>query len=281
MSSPSFSGLNRRAALQRLGLNFGALLTLGAWPGTLRADNEEPGSRFRFVAINDTHHLSPECSSYLRGAIRLMKQHAPEFCLHSGDLTEKGQAENLDAVHDVFGELGAPMYPVIGNHDHVTQTDRSAYVRRFPLRLNYYFRHEGWQFIGLDTSDGLRYEKTSIQPETLRWLDEYLPKLAPRKPTVIFTHFPLGDGVNYRPANAEDLLYRFRDFNLQAVFSGHYHGFTERTSGQAILTTNCCCALKRNNHDGTKAKGFFVCEAADGKLKRTFTEYKSSISAKA
>ena len=120
----------------------------------------------------------------------------------------------------------------------------------------------------------MKYEKTSIQPATLQWLDDYLPRLNPRRPTVVFTHFPLGDGVNYRPQNADELLDRFRDFNLQAVFCGHYHGFTERTSGQAILTTNRCCSLKRGNHDGTKPKGYFACEAAEGKLTRTFVEYK-------
>lgn len=261
----------RRTALRRMGA--GALLALGAWPGTIRADNERPDARFRFVAVNDTHHVSPECSAYLAGAVRQMKRHEPEFCLHCGDLTDKGEPENIEAVHDVFRDLGAPLYPVIGNHDYRTQTDRKAYVRRFPLRLNYYFRHRGWQFVGLDTSEGLKYEKTLVQPQTLAWLDDYLPRLNPRKPTVVFTHFPLGADVNYRPLNSEEVLYRFRDFNLQAVFCGHYHGFTERHSGQAILTTNRCCALKRNNHDGTKPKGFFVCEAAGGKLTRSFVEY--------
>jgi 3',5'-cyclic AMP phosphodiesterase CpdA len=271
-SSPA-PAMNRRAALQRLGLNLGALLALGAWPGTLRADNETPTRRFRFVVVNDTHHMSAECGTYLTGAVQRMKQASPQFCLHCGDLTEKGQPENLEAVHQIFQRLELPLYPVIGNHDYVTQTDNTAYVKRFPLRLNYYFRHEGWQFIGLDTSEGLKYEKTSVQPATLQWLDEYLPRLAPRQPTVVFTHFPLGAGVNYRPFNAEDVLYRFRDFNLQAVFCGHFHGRTERVSGQAILTTNSCCALKRNNHDGTKPKGFFVCDAVDGKLTREFVEY--------
>jgi len=265
--------VSRRAALSRLGGELGALLALGAWPGTLRADNQAPRGRFRFIVVNDTHHMSPACGEYLAGAIRLMKRQEPDFCLHCGDLTEKGQPENTEAVHNLFRELRAPMYPVIGNHDYLTQTDRTAYERWFPRRLNYAFRHRGWQFIGLDTSDGLRYEKTSVQPDTLRWLDEQLPGLNSRRPTVVFTHFPLGADVNYRPRNAEAVLYRFRDFNLQAVFCGHFHGLTERVSGQAILTTNRCCALKRDNHDGTKAKGFFVCEAAGGQLNRRFVEY--------
>jgi 3',5'-cyclic AMP phosphodiesterase CpdA len=264
--------LSRREALQRLGS--GALLALGLWPGALRAGNETPAGSFRFIVVNDTHCMSPECGQYLEGLVAQMRQADAEFCLHGGDLTEKGERHHLEQVKDIFRPLPGRLYPVIGNHDYVTQTDRRAYTQTFPLRLNYYFRHRGWQFIGLDTTDGLRYEKTEIQPATFRWLDEYLPRLSRRKPTVILTHFPLGAGVQYRPTNADALLDRFREFNLQAVFSGHYHSLTERKAGNIVLTTNRCCALKRANHDGTKEKGYFVCEARDGRIEHAFAEYR-------
>lgn len=264
--------ITRRAALQRI--SAGTLLALGVWPGSLRADNETPAETFRFLAINDTHCMSPECVSYLEGVVAHMRVSNAEFCLHSGDLTEKGERHYHETVKGIFGRLPGAMYPVIGNHDYTTQTDRRTYTQTFPLKLNYYFHHRGWQFIGLDTTDGLRYEKTEIQPATFAWLRDYLPRLNPRKPTVLFTHFPLGAGVNYRPANADALLDRFRDFNLQAVFNGHYHAFTERRHAGVTITTNRCCALKRTNHDGTKEKGYFVCVAKEGRVTRDFVEYK-------
>src|SRR5262245_41758532 len=119
---PARLRLNRRDALRRL--SAGVLLAMGTWPGTLRADNAKPAGRFRFIVVNDTHHMSPECTPYLAGAVHSMKAHAPSFCLHCGDLTDTGESANLGAVHDLFRELDAPMYPVIGNHDYRTQTDR-------------------------------------------------------------------------------------------------------------------------------------------------------------
>lgn len=264
--------LSRRAALQRL--SAGALLSAGLWPGALRADAERPAGSFKFIAVNDTHCMSPECVPYLQVLVAQMKQAEPEFCLHAGDLTEKGEREHLENVKEIFSVLPGDMYPVLGNHDYVTQTDRRAYVETFRLRVNYYFHHRGWQFVGLDTTDGLRYEKTEVQRSTFEWLRDYLPRLNPRKPTVLFTHFPLGEGVMYRPSNADALLERFRDFNLQAVFNGHYHSLTERKHRGVLVTTNRCCALKRTNHDGSKQKGYFVCEARDGRVERTFVEYK-------
>jgi len=267
-------GMTRRRALEQL--SAGTLLALGLWPGALRSSAASAGRSFKFIVVNDTHYMSAQCGEWLEAVVRQMKQENAQFCLHAGDLTEKGETEHIETVKDIFHALGVPMYPVIGNHDYLTQNDRKAYIESYRLRLNYYFRHNGWQFVGLDTTHGQLYEKTMIQPETFRWLDDYLPRLDLHKPTVILSHFPLGVNVNYRPVNADALLDRFRDFNLQAVFCGHFHGFTERQVGSTVLTTNRCCALKRANHDGTKEKGYFVCAATERRITRTFVEIKSA-----
>lgn len=264
--------MSRREALRRLGA--GTLLSLGFWPGAGRAVAAPGNGAFRFIVVNDTHYQSPECGEYLAGAVKQMKEAQPAFCLHAGDLTDQGDLASLRAVKRVFAGLEAPFYPVPGNHDHAAPDDIQAFTEVFPTGANYSFEHGGWQFVGLDTTEGQHYEKTSIAPATLRWLDENLPRLDRRKPTVAFTHFPLGADAKYRPANADDLLDRFREFELRAVFCGHFHGFTESRRGATTITTNRCCALRRNNHDGTKAKGYFVCEARDGQLTRQFVEYK-------
>ena len=101
-----------------------------------------------------------------------------------------------------------------------------------------------------------------------------MPKLDRKRPTAIFTHFPLGPLTPSRPENADALLERLIGLNLQAVFSGHFHGFTERVLGNVALTTDRCCAISRANHDGTPEKGYFLCEAKAGRITRTFVEVK-------
>ena len=131
MKRPSLP-LSRREALQRLGS--GALLALGLWPGALRANNETPSGSFRFLAINDTHCTSAECGPYLEGVVAQMKRADTEFCLHAGDLTDKGERRCLEQVKDIFSALPGALYPVIGNHDYQTQSDHKAYTETFPLR---------------------------------------------------------------------------------------------------------------------------------------------------
>lgn len=266
--------VTRRDVLR--GLSASALLGLGIWPGCATSGGGRKTAvtkPFQFIVVNDTHYMSAECGEWLEKVVKKMRTHEnAEFCLHLGDITEKGEREHLGVTRDIFKGLGRPFYAQIGNHDYVGQADRKAYEELFPKRLNYWFEHRGWQFVGLDSTQGTQYQNTSISDATLAWVDSQLPKLEKAKPTVIFTHFPLGAGVTYQPLNADALLERFIDVNLQAVFSGHFHGLTERTLRQATLTTNKCCALKRTNHDKTTEKGYFLCTANEKGIQREFVQ---------
>lgn len=272
---PTKRPISRRAALGRL--SAGALLSLGLWPGCAGLRNTGGGD-FRFAVVNDTHYMTPECGAWLEGVVQDIKRHqGVEFCLLVGDLVETGKRDHLAAVRDIFATLGKPVYTVIGNHDYLPGNDRRAYDELFPRRNNYWFEHRGWQFVGLDSSQGTAYEKTSIQGQTLAWVRDHGGRLRRARPTILFTHFPLGDGVRYRPLNADALLEGFLPFNVRAVFNGHFHGFTENTWNRAAVTTNRCCALKRGNHDGTREKGYFICDAVGGQVMRTFVECQTSV----
>ncbi|MCW5551682.1 MAG: metallophosphoesterase [Verrucomicrobiae bacterium] len=273
MNHPTARQTSRRHWLR---LSAGTLLALGAWPGCARWSDRGRGGNFSFVVINDTHFQSPQCPEWFERVRASIHAHPvrPEFCLMVGDLAEHGTAAELGGMCDALRSLRMPIHAVIGNHDYVSDTDRSVWDQLFAGSLNYEFVHRGWRFMGLDSSEGTKWDKTRIQSVTLGWLDDRLPKWDRAMPTVAFTHFPLGEGIRYRPLNADDLLARLLDFNLVAVFNGHFHGFTERHAGAATLTTNRCCAISRGNHDGTTEKGYFVCTAREGAIHREFVEVK-------
>lgn len=264
----------RREALARM--SAGSLLALGLWPGCQTAGaNAGEGTTFRFIAVNDLHHSSAECNPWFQALIRQMQSHADaEFALLLGDLADDAAPASHAAIRDHFRQLKKPIYTQIGNHDHKSATDRHSYEQTFPSQLNYWFEHRGWQFVGIDSTEGTHFEKTRVQDTTLQWLDKYLPKMKKERPTVLFTHFPLANGVHMVPVNAEDVLNRFREFNLRGVFGGHHHGYTQNAFQGIDVVTNRCCSRLRGNHDGTKEKGYWVVTAADGKLERTFVEFK-------
>ena len=277
MNANSDHRLNRREWLR---LSAGAMLSFGLWPGCARWSDNGRGDAFSFVVINDAHFDArfkrPPCEEWFESVSRSVRSQEPkpEFCLMVGDLAEHGIQSELGPMREVLRSLRMDSYSVIGNHDYVSNTDRSVWDQNFPNSLNYWFDHRGWQIIGLDSSDGTHSQNTRVQSSTLGWLDSHLPKLNPAAPTIVFTHFPLGILVPMRPLNADDVLERFKDFNLVAVFDGHFHGFTERTWKRTTLTTNRCCAISRANHDGTPEKGYFVCTASEGRVHRRFVEVK-------
>lgn len=264
--------LTRREWLR---LSAGTLLSLGLWPGRLRAEDAPAAENFTFIAVNDLHALEPACRPWFSEVVRQMKASAPtaDFCLLGGDLADNGMAPQFKIIKETFALLGVSCHAVVGNHDHLTDTDRSAYEKIYPNQINYTFDHRGWQIIGLDSTEGTKSKQTRISAATLSWLDQNIPKLDARRPTILFTHFPLGDMTVARPLNADDLLQRCYGLNLQAVFCGHFHGFTARPFEKAIITTDKCCSRVRFNHDGTPEKGWFVCQAINGEIKRRFVQF--------
>jgi 3',5'-cyclic AMP phosphodiesterase CpdA len=262
--------LSRRQALRCLSV--GGLMASGLWPAAVAAPAPESPGAFTFAAINDLHYLSPECGKFLRGVFQRIRALQPDLCLVLGDLTEAGRREDLAAVRRLLDESRLRYYPVIGNHDYTAAGSPRYYKYFFPRRLNYHFNYQGWQFVGLDTSEGLKYENTAISADTLAWAKRLKGRLSLTAPTIVFTHFPLGPGVRYRPQNADALLEHLAGLNIKAIFCGHFHGYTRKPVLQTMAYTNRCCALKRNNHDRSREKGFFICEATPEEVRVRFVE---------
>jgi predicted phosphodiesterase len=249
-----------------------ALLAAGVWPGKLFAADKESGA-FDFFIINDLHVINEEDGPWLEKIIASMKgqKAKPEFCIIAGDLVDDGTAAQYGLVNEAFKQLGMPIYAVPGNHDYTKENKRAAYEEARPGNLNYVFEHKGWQFVMLDSTDGTKAKCAILKP-TLDYVNGALPKLDKNRPTLLVTHFPQGPKVTNRSTNADDLLGRFKPVNLAGVFGGHYHAYTATEVRSIPIKTNRCCSFKRNNHDGSKEKGYFLCSAKEGKVTPTFVE---------
>src|SRR5258708_3179255 len=156
-------------------LSASSLLAAGLWPGQLAAQRQ--GEVFQFIAVNDLHYLNKKCRPWFEKVIQSMHSHeGVELVLISGDLVEHGTQEQFGAIHDLLKTLRLPYYVVVGNHDYRTQTDRKSYEQLFPDSINYHFEHRGWQFIGFDTTDGLKSQNVKAPQTTLDWLDTTIGK---------------------------------------------------------------------------------------------------------
>ncbi len=243
------------------------------WPGRARAADAAAGENgsFTFLAANDLHFTDAKLDApWFERTFKAMRASAPEaeFLLVGGDLTSGATDAEFGGLKEAFQTLGLPVHVVAGNHDVGPDGNRKTYDQHFPDRHHYAFEHRGWQFFGFNSSPDREAENTLIRPSALKWMDDTLPRFHPDRPSVIFTHFPLAHGVVRRPRNAGAVLERFQRFNVQAILTGHFHGYTEGLWNRGWITTNRCCSRYRANMDGHPHKGWFVCEARDGRIHR-------------
>lgn len=261
---------------QMMKLSAGALLAAGIWPGARRAWGAQTATKpLKFIQVNDLHYVDENCIPFFENLVREMnKIEGVALVLVAGDIVESGSAVQCHVMHDILGGLKVPFHVTCGNHDPLPSGDRKPWETAFGDKLNFFIENNGWQFVGLDTSDGTKVSRFDCKKETVEFAGTLPTKLDKDKPTFIYTHFPLGPGVTNRLQNADALMEPLKQLNVAAIFSGHHHAYTQKNVlTSAIATTNVCCSFKKANHDSTFQKGFFLVEAADGKWKRTFIEY--------
>ena len=267
MSEPASRGsLFSRRAVLRAGAG---MLGAAVIPQALQAKPRQ--TEFSFVVANDLHYRDRRCGEWLEQVVASIRslRPRPAFIVLNGDLSEDGTVEQLGAVQEIFRTLPMRVFTTIGNHDYTAGETREPYEKVFGKAWNYRFDHGDWQFLALDTTDGRAVYRTWIQAETLGWLHANLRPVSSDRPLVVLTHFPLGRNW-LRPLNAKQVSEPLKGYNLKAVLSGHWHGWTERRENGVRLATGRCCSWWRGNHDGSDLKGYFLCRAGEGGIDYEF-----------
>ncbi len=221
-------------------------------------------TRFRFAVIADTHviddfydrqesnaldtatvKLSRESMIRTRTAINALNP-APDMVFLVGDFFHDypsldydfyfKNVTRIDHAKAIADRFNMKLYPGFGNHDYaVPNLDRSFSHRLFAQKLGvkpyYAVNHKGCRFLMLNNflgetwnaanKDAYKKGLGSYGEEQLQWIEA---QLSARKPTFVFTHFPLS-GV--APTEVKDfglhpLLKKYAD-NIHFVTAGHWH----------------------------------------------------------
>jgi predicted phosphodiesterase len=268
--------LSRREALSRI-----SLLTTSAFllkPLRAHAKIEAGKPTFTFAALNDLHHDSPDCDEWFRDVFAQVSSHRPDIVFLLGDLAHRGLQSSHEAIFRLSSTIGAPVYTVPGNHDNDVHHTTDLYLKTYPGRDNYHFVAHGWQVLCLDTTAGNQWEAIEVPTRSLEWLRTIVATLSREMPTLFLTHFPLGPDLRtihghlMTPRNAPEVLALLEPLNVCAVFSGHFHGHSQRLWSKGTeMVTGPCCSRVDNNHDGTTLKGWwFCCAFSNGQVQRRF-----------
>lgn len=233
-----------------------------------------PGT-ISFAAINDIHALDAKSVSLLNHAIKEIKADKNlEFVAVLGDISSDGRLEEFRLAKQCLDKLEKPWYAIPGNHDLTPNVaDPYANYKRLMGETQWTETAAGWRFIGLDTSVAGEVEGT-VSPERIEWLQNILKHTGKDQPIALFTHHPLNPNTKSRLTNADEVLGLFSGHHLRLVASGHFHGNqTEEKDGTLFITT-ACCASSRENHDGTKEKGYLRVDIKKDAVEHNFVVVK-------
>jgi 3',5'-cyclic-AMP phosphodiesterase len=204
--------------------------------------------------ITDTHITRPgelaygavdtagclECAVAALGALAP----PPDLVVVTGDLVDRGEAEEYALLRELIAPLRVPVFVIPGNHD-ARETLRAAFGGDGYLPPDGFLHYavEDWplRLVALDTLVPGEVGGTLCE-ERLLWLDRTLGA-APERPTVVMMHHPpfaTGidpmDRMGYRETAAFAAIVA-RNPQIERILCGHLHRAIDRRFAGTVAGT--------------------------------------------
>ena len=210
-----------------------------------------------FVQISDSHMgfskpANPDVAGTLKAAVDKIKglSNAPEFLLHTGDISHLSKPEEFDTVDQILKGTGKEVFFVPGEHD-VLNDDGAQFRERYGKGAKgagwYSFEKKGVHFVGLVNVMNLKAGGLgTLGHEQLEWLEDDVKHLKSSTPIVVFAHIPLwtvypewGWGTE---DSAQALAY-LKKFGSVTVLNGHIHQTMQKVEGNVTFHTAASTAF--------------------------------------
>jgi 3',5'-cyclic AMP phosphodiesterase CpdA len=211
-----------------------------------------------FVQISDSHMgfnkpANPDVAGTLKAAVEKINalSSAPEFMLHTGDISHLSKPEEFDTVDQILkSAIPKNVFYVPGEHD-VLNDDGKQFLERYGKGSKgagwYSFDKKGVHFVGLVNVINLKAGGLgTLGHDQLEWLEDDVKHLKHSTPIVVFAHIPLwsvypdwGWGTD---DSAQALAY-LKKFGSVTVLNGHIHQTMQKVEGNVTFHTAASTAF--------------------------------------
>jgi 3',5'-cyclic AMP phosphodiesterase CpdA len=211
-----------------------------------------------FVQISDSHMgfnkaANPDVVGTLKTAIARINAlpAAPEFMLHTGDISHLSKPEEFDTVDQILKDARAKeVFFVPGEHD-VLEDDGQQYFERYGKGTKgagwYSFDKKGVHFIGLVNVLNLKAGGLgTLGAAQLAWLKDDIQRLKHSTPIVVFAHIPLWSVYpdwGWGTDDAAQALALLKPFGSVTVLNGHIHQTMQKVEGHVTFHTAASTAF--------------------------------------
>ena len=213
---------------------------------------EEMAGELRFVQISDSHMgfnkpANQDVVGTLKAAMDKINglSAAPEFLLHTGDISHLSKPEEFDTVDQILKSASPKdAFFVPGEHD-VLNDDGKQYLERYGKMSEgggwYSFDKKGVHFIGLVNVMNLKAGGLgSLGNEQLEWMEKDVKHLSKSMPIVVFAHIPLWtvyEQWGWGTADSGQALAYLKKFGSVTVLNGHIHQTMQKVEGNITFHT--------------------------------------------
>jgi Icc protein len=271
-------GIDRRGFLKCMAwAGSGVLWTVGGGLLTSKvlgaAESAAPNSAkgdFIFVQISDSHigfnkPANTDVAGTLKQAIAKINAlpTAPDFILHTGDLTHLSEPREFDTLEQLLkGTKTGKIFYVPGEHDVISDNGKG-----FRMRHGKGSKGDGWfsfeqrsvHFIGLVNVLNIAEGGLGLLgEEQLAWLKEDVSGLSSSTPVVVFAHVPLWSIYpqwGWGTWDAEQALGFLRRFGSVTVLNGHIHQTARKVEGNITFHTAASTAFPQPKAGGAPKPG--------------------------
>jgi 3',5'-cyclic-AMP phosphodiesterase len=210
-----------------------------------------------FVQISDSHMgfnkpANPDVAATLQAAVDKINalQTAPEFLLHTGDISHLSKPEEFDAVDQILKGTGKNVFFVPGEHD-VLNDDGKLFLERYGKGSQgagwHSFDQKGVHFIAMVNVMNLKAGGLgTLGQEQLEWLEKDVKHLKSSTPIVVFAHIPLWAVYPEWGWGTEDstqALSYLKKFGSVTVLNGHIHQTMQKVEGNVTFHTAASTAF--------------------------------------
>src|SRR5881227_1222046 len=205
-----------------------------------------------FVQISDSHMgfnkaANPDVAATLKVAVDKINAlpTAPEFMLHTGDISHLSKPEEFDTVDQILkGAKPKNVFYVPGEHD-VLNDDGKQFLERYGKGSKgagwYSFEKRGVHFIGLINVMNLKAGGLgTLGHDQLEWLEDDVRHLTHSTPIVVFAHIPLWSVYpewGWGTDDSERALSYLKRFGSVSVLNGHIHQVMQKVEGHVTFHT--------------------------------------------
>jgi Icc protein len=205
-----------------------------------------------FVQISDSHigfnkPANTDVVGTLKHAIAKINALpvAPDFILHTGDLSHLSEAEEFDTLDQMLKTTKAgQIFYVPGEHDVISDGGkefRARYGKGAKGSGWFSFDQKGVHFIGLvNVMNIAEGALGNLGEDQLAWLKDDVSGLSSSTPIVVFAHVPLWSIYpkwGWGTQDAEQALGYLRRFGSITVLNGHIHQTFKKVEGNITFHT--------------------------------------------